>query len=77
MSAGSKMFALGGVCVAGLFILGNALHWFMTPMAHPAASRERMVAVGVQAVVGLVLSAYGYIRARRESAEYSSGTDIH
>lgn len=77
MSVASKMFGLGGVFVAGLFLFASALHWYNTP--HPDASREHMVAVGVQALAGLVASAYGYygyIRARRESAADGAGAHM-
>lgn len=70
MSAASKMFTLGGVFVGGLSILGNALYWFLTPMAHPEASQARIIAVGVQALAGLAASAYACMRARRESDAY-------
>lgn len=77
MSVASKIFGLGGVFVAGIFLFASALHWYNTP--HPDASQARMVAVGVQALAGLVASAYGYygyIRAKREFAADSAGAHM-
>jgi hypothetical protein len=68
MSLAKKMFLFGGLCVAGLSIFGNAVHWFLTPAAHPAASSERMLAVGLQALAGIALAIYSAVRANRETA---------
>lgn len=68
MSQANRMFNLGGVFVGGLFLFAGAVHWFMTPMAHPDASQARVAAVGAQALVGLVAAIYAYVRSKRESA---------
>ena len=67
-----KMFGLGGACVGGLYLAAGALHWFNTP-AVEAASGARMSAVAAQAVIGLAVAIYAFIRARRERR----GADSH
>jgi hypothetical protein len=68
MSLANRMFNLGGVFVGGLFIFGDAVHWFMTPIAHPDASQARAAAVGAQAVAGLIAAIYAWTRSRHEPA---------
>ena len=68
MSPANRMFALGGVFAGGLFISGDAVHWFITPAAHPAASEAHTAAVGAQALVGLIAAIYAWRRGQRESA---------
>jgi hypothetical protein len=70
------MFWFGGGFAAGLSIAANAFHWFITPMAHPDASQGRMAAVGVQALAGLLLSAWTWIQAKRESAAQDPGAHL-
>jgi len=60
------MFILGGWFVAGVFLLAQAFHWYNSP--HPDASQARVIGVGVQALVGALLSVFAYLRARRADA---------
>ena len=69
MSAADKrMFNLGCMFMVGLGLLGQALHWFITPMAHPDASQARVAAVGAQALVGLIIAVVAFVRAKKGSA---------
>ena len=44
-----------GVAAGMLLVLGaDALHWFITPAAHPGASATVTAAMAAQAVVGLL-----------------------
>ena len=58
-----------GVLAGTLFALGaQALHWFITPAAHPDASTAQAVAVAAQAALGFGVAGWLVWRARRVRA---------
>ena len=51
----ARDFFAHGVAAGMLLVFGaEALHWFITPAAHPAATPVVTVAMTLQAVVGLL-----------------------
>ena len=52
---GARDFFAHGVATGMLLVFGaEALHWFITPAAHPSATTAVTVAMTLQAAVGLV-----------------------
>ncbi len=60
--------AFGRGLVVGLFAMvgGQAVHWFLTPAAHPDATVLRTVGVGIQATAGFGVALW--LAARQRSA---------
>jgi len=67
MPEGNKMFVLGAAFMAGLSLMANALHWFISPAAY-VASDTRTLLIAAQALAGIAIAAYSYVWSRRSAA---------
>jgi len=52
--------------VAAATLIGTGIHWFVTPMSHPGASRWQIARVVLQLVLGVAAGLYATRRFRYE-----------
>lgn len=62
-----------GLLVGVLLMLGShAVHWLLTPASHPDASLARIIAVGMQAILGYGGALWVLLQRRSATAGRSS-----
>jgi hypothetical protein len=65
----NRFFVVGVIFMLGIGLAAQALHWFITPMAHPGASTFQAAMVGLQFVVGASLTLGAALVARRMTGD--------